>query len=57
MAVVGIRFMNSLPRALEDYDDFRVLGRDLSEHSGFTLTCVVKNEMFPRNSCRRRQSF
>ena len=38
--------MNALPRALEDFDDFRVLGRDLSEHPGFTLTSVVKNEMF-----------
>ena len=38
--------MNSLPRALEDYDDFRVLGRDLSGQPGFTLTCMVKNEMF-----------
>ena len=38
--------MNALPRALEDFDDFRVLGRDLSEHPGFTLTSVVKDEMF-----------
>ena len=38
--------MKALPRALEDFDDFRVLGRDLSAHPGFTLTSVVKNEMF-----------
>ena len=38
--------MTGLPSFLEHYDDFRVLGRDLSDRPGFTLTSVVKNEMF-----------
>ena len=38
--------MTGMPSSLERYDDFRILGRDLSDRPGFTLTSVVKNEMF-----------
>ena len=38
--------MTGMAASLERYDDFRVLGRDLSDRPGFTLTSVVRDEMF-----------
>ena len=43
---LAARLITHMPTSLEHYDDFRVLGRDLSGSAGFTLTSVVKNEMY-----------